>query len=208
MKTNKQTLIFGLFFLFILLLSLNVNSVGVSSPYWNDYPLYAQPGTVKEIMFVLQNYVGSEDISMKAEIEGDSSIIQLLDTNSIYDVPLGSETPIKAKITIPSDAKEGDSWDVGVKFTVTSKSIDNQPLSIGTAYVKSFKVIVGQGTTQENTQASSQNAQQEETSQKNSSNLTWLIIAIILVIIILILMFLKMKKSSKIKGEAEKENLE
>ena len=193
MKKNKLSWIFVIFLLITLLTSLNVDSVCVSSPYWDERPLYVQPGEVKEIIYLLQNNVGSEDVAMKAEVEGDSDIMQLIDTNNIYDVPLGSEVPVKAKITVPANAKAGDEWQVGVLFTVTSKSIENQPLTIGTAYSKGFKVIVQEESNLQDNQIV------PEGQEEKGSSLTWLFIAIIFIVIIT---FLMIKKSSRKDGDA------
>lgn len=140
---NKINLIFLEVLLFIII-SLNINAAGVSSPYWDENPMYVQPGEIKEFSYTLQNMVGNEDITLKAEIEAGSDIMEFVDEDNLYEVPFGrSDVVAKMKITVPKNAKEGDEWSVGVKFTTATQNVEGKPLAIGSAFSKGFKVIVG-----------------------------------------------------------------
>ena len=132
--------------LLILILAVNANAFGVSSPYWDERPLYVQPGEVKEFNYLLQNMVGNKDITIKTELEpGSEEIMELLSQNSVYQIPFGvNDIPVPVKINVPSDANTGKEWQVGVRFTTLAVSTENQPVAIGTAYSKGFKVIVGE----------------------------------------------------------------
>ena len=143
---NKKLFgIFGTFLLFIVLLSLNIDAVGVSAPHWDERPLYVRPGEVKEITYLLQNMIGDSGIKMKAELEGDTSIISFIDTYNIYDVPIGtSDKPVRVKITTPSDAQQGQEWQVGVRFSTILAEEEGKAVAIGTAFSKGFRVIVSQ----------------------------------------------------------------
>jgi len=85
----KNKIIITLFGIILLaMISFNVNAAGVSSPYWDDNPLYVYSGQVVEFQYTLQNMVGDQNLKMQATVEGDSSIISLIDSNTIYDVPI------------------------------------------------------------------------------------------------------------------------
>ena len=131
------------FVLFSFILVLNADAMGVSSPFWDENPMYAQSGEVREFRYLLQNMVGDDDIKIKAELESGTEIMKFLDENTIYDVPLGrSDIPVNMKIVVPENAKDGDSWQVGVKF-ITITEAKEGAVSIGIAYSKGFKVVVG-----------------------------------------------------------------
>ena len=51
-----------------ILLSYSVFAFGVSSPYWDENPLYLKPGETKEVTMILQNMVGEDDIKMTGEL--------------------------------------------------------------------------------------------------------------------------------------------
>jgi len=193
MKNKTKFGIFGVFLLLLIISSFNVSSSGVSSPYWDENPMYAQPDEVKEFSYTLQNMVGTENIQMKAETEGDKNIIHLVDTNTIYNVPIGSsDVKVPVKITVPKDAKEGDEFQVGVRFTAISEN-KGQPVTIGAAFSKGFKVIVGKPTpiVNENTNA--------EVGKSLLSNqvIGFLILVVILIILLFAIKYFHKKRENK-----------
>lgn len=137
---NKTKLII---FSIILLVTLSyfVNAFGVSSPYWDENPLYLQPGETKEIVMILQNMVGGEDITMIGNLNSGNEIAKITDESLTYEVPLGvSNVPVHLRITMPSNAKPGDEWQVGIEFKTIAPNTGG--VSIGGAISKGFKVIV------------------------------------------------------------------
>src|SRR3989344_48574 len=122
----KKIWIFGILLIIASLISaLNVNGAGVSSPYWDENSLYVKAGDVKEFSYLLQNMVGSEDMQMQVSLEGNSGIMQFAENKSIYDVPYGSsDIPVKMRVIIPENAKPGDEWQVGVRFTTISSNTE------------------------------------------------------------------------------------
>ncbi|MEK6906961.1 MAG: hypothetical protein AABW45_00360 [Nanoarchaeota archaeon] len=125
----------------LVILSYNVNSFGVSSPYWDENPLYVNPGEIKEITMVLQNMVGDQDMKVIADLDSGKEIASLLDKSTTYNVPLGSSSiPVKIKINVPENAKPGQEWQVGVSFKTIVESSGG--VGIGGAVSKGFKVIV------------------------------------------------------------------
>src|SRR3989344_3562730 len=124
----KNKIIITLFGIILLaMISFNVNAAGVSSPYWDDNPLYVYSGQVVEFQYTLQNIVGDQNLKMQATVEGDSSIISLIDSNTIYDVPFGrSDIPVNVKITVPSNAQMGQEWQVGLRFDTVESTVEGR----------------------------------------------------------------------------------
>ncbi len=56
----------------ILLIGL-ASAFGVGAPYWEDNPLVMERGTTKNVEINLQNMVGNDDVSVKAELKGGFS---------------------------------------------------------------------------------------------------------------------------------------
>ena len=128
-------------FILIATLGLNVNAFGVSSPYWDENPLYLNPGETKNVVMVLQNMVGGEDVTAIGELDSGKEIAVLTDQITTYTVLSGvSNVPVNLKITVPEDAKPGQEWQVGVSFKTIAPG--GGGVSIGTAVSKGFKVIV------------------------------------------------------------------
>ncbi len=194
MKKQKTLGILGIFLLLIVIFSFNVNSVGISAPYWDDNPLYVQPGETKEFTYLLQNVIGNQDVKIKAELEGDPSIIKFLDQNNLYDVPFGkNDIPVKVEIKVPQDSKPGQEWQVGVRFTTTSASTNGNQVTIGTTYSKGFKVIVNE--------LKIVPIAQNIKKGSSSNFLIYIILALILVGVMLIIYYSRKKKENINKNE-------
>ena len=193
----KNKIIITLFGIILLaMISFNVNAAGVSSPYWDDNPLYVYPGEVKEFSYTLQNMVGDKNLKMQATVEGDSSIISLIDSNTIYDVPLGrSDVAVKVKITVPSNAQIGQEWQVGLRFDTVESTVEGRPVSIGSAFSKGFKVIVGNPPSQE------ESISGQSSKPLLSENLTSLVILVVILIVLFVLIsYFHKKRNDKIKN--------
>jgi len=181
----RKIIILGIFLL--VMLSFNVNAFGVSSPYWDENPLYVSPGETKEVTMYIQNMVGNEDITMIAKASGNTEIFTILDSNTNYFVPAGaSNIPVHLKITIPVDAPPGKRWDVAVSFT-TAPSPTGGGVGISGAVVKGFPVILKEEA-------------KTTTTPKVSENLTGFIIlvAILIVLVILFKQFYKRKNNKNV----------
>src|SRR3989344_2666120 len=143
MEYNNMVKIYKIIFIITLfiLLSYSVFAFGVSSPYWDENPLYLKPGETKEVTMILQNMVGEDDIKMTGELNSGSEIAVLINPGIIYDVPLGSNNvPVNLRITVPEDAKPGKEWQVGVLFKTIADNTGGVGISGGIS--KGFKVIV------------------------------------------------------------------
>ncbi|MBX4212385.1 hypothetical protein KW787_02960 [Candidatus Pacearchaeota archaeon] len=141
MKQMRTYLAIGIF----LMMVASAAAAGVSSEYWkgaNEKPLYVSPGETKDISFTLQNMVGSDDVSFKAEIINGSSIARIIDTNQVYAVPIGTkDTKVNIRISIPQSAKIGDRYNVGASFSTLTGQESGQ-FKIGSAFEEYFDVIV------------------------------------------------------------------
>ncbi len=185
---NLKIIILSIFLL--VMLSLNVNAFGISSPYWDDNPLYVQPGETKEFSMSLQNMAGGEDIIMTAELNSGKEIATLTGQSTTYNVPLGSSNvPVYLKIIIPKDAKPKQEWQVGISFKTASKNTG--PVTIGGAVDKGFKVIISEPKT------TSESVNTKANKQIISSKLTGFLALVIVLIIILVLVSYFRKKRVK-----------
>ena len=183
-KSNKiKIIILSIFLLSIL--SYNVTAFGISSPYWDENPLTVHPGDVKEFNMILQNMVGDEDLTAEAKVNSGKDIMSILDQNTIYKVPLGSNNiPINLRVTVPQNAKPGQEFQVGV--SVKTIAGNNGGVSLGSAVDKGFKVKV--------IEQPKPSTQATKTSKINSS-----IAGFIILIIILVLLIFIVRKFHKVK---------
>jgi len=127
----------------IILISGNVLAFAVSSRYYEDNPLYLQPGESTETFFTLQNLAGTNDISLKAGIIVGENIVEITDNSDTYNVPLGEKAKVNLKITVPIDAKKGDMFPVTLMFT-TIVTENEGPIALGGSVGKGFNVVIGE----------------------------------------------------------------
>jgi len=137
---NKINLAFGIVFATLVLMN-TINASGIVSPYWKDYPLEMNFGETKIANFVLQNMVGNEDITVKAEIKQGADIASL--EKDIYTAKAGtSDTIIPVKITIPKDyGKSLQEIQLEVK---TIEAEQGGMITLGTGWTTSFNVIISE----------------------------------------------------------------
>ncbi len=121
MKKSKQVIIGGLFAFLIAFLMPFSLAFGVVNSYWDDMPLRLAPGESKTVFLGLQNMLGGEAMTLKAEITDDGGgIATLVDTNLDYLVPLGDEIGVPIRIEVPEDAKRGVTHMITTSFTQIS----------------------------------------------------------------------------------------
>ena len=155
----------------IIIASSLVSAFGVSTPYWDDNPLTAYRGSIKIVEINLQNMVGTDDVTVQAEITKGSEIASL--DNTRFVVKAGtSDTIAPLKITIPEEYVAGDKKPVEIEFkTVASES--SGMVSMGTGMVVGFDVLVT-------------DEPQKETSMKVI--ITWIAVGVIVVLTALTLL--------------------
>ena len=115
-RINKK-LVFGIGILSVILLLSYVSAFAVSSTYWSGNPLKISPGESTEITITLQNMAGSENITVRVSISEGSEIAEIINLSDKYSIPLGEMKSIPIKITIPEDAKIGNSYNVKLSVT-------------------------------------------------------------------------------------------
>jgi len=165
----------------ILLLISTVSAVAIGLPYWEGNPFIISPGQTGTVNLTIQNMVGEEDITMKAEIIQGNEIASL--KKDEYFVPITKEVQVPIKITIPSNATLNTTYKVKVSFkTITPSSEGGVTMGIG--IVSTFDVLVKEGV--------------KEQPKEKLETKTLIIISIIILIIIIIAIVLKKQKLKKI----------
>jgi len=173
---NKTNLTIAIF----LALALSASCVYAFGIAASNGPFTISPGETKTAYLWLQNLVGTEDITVKAEIKEGSEIASITGSNQ-YLVKLGTDnTEVPVKIQIPSDTALNTTYRVGIAFlTVTPGS--STGVAFGTGIEKSITVLV---------------VAEEEGKGVSISTTTIIIgIAVIILVIIIILVLLRKKKA-------------
>ena len=114
---NKIKLGFGLFIISLVMISL-VTAFGVTTHYWlPDKPLALYPGETKDVSLVLQNMVGDEDLTLKAQITEGNEIAELVNPDTEYFVPFGSkDVGVTIRVSIPEDITLESEYNIAVTF--------------------------------------------------------------------------------------------
>jgi len=159
-------------------------TVGVTSFYYDDNPLYVHAGETKEIAFVLQNNGEGTDAIVKVVPNQNMVVGEFVDEDLEYDVPLGSNgIQVPVIINIPENSQINDEWTVGAAFQIFYDSDGSEGgLQLSTTYMRDFKVIVGEKPVPSSVE--------EET----FSLLSLVYLLIILIIIIFVVKLLSRKK--------------
>jgi hypothetical protein len=140
-----KILVFGLCIVLLAALALMpfAEAYGASAPYWRTNPLDLMPGESHEFAFTLQNMVGGEDVTLKAEVKRGSEIAEIIDASNIYFVPYGSnDVLVNVLVTAPENAQSGEEYDVVLSFTRVNTD-DSGMLTLSTGMEKLFKVKIG-----------------------------------------------------------------
>ena len=165
----------------VLILSISfVSAVAIGLPYWEGHPFTISPGQTGTVNLIIQNMVGEEDITMKAEIIKEKEIASL--EQDEYFIPISGDAQVPIKITIPSNVTLNTTYKVKVSFkTITPSSEGGVTMGIG--IVSTFDVLVKEGVKEQ---------------PKEKLETKTLIIISIIVLIIIIAIVLKKQKLKKI----------
>ena len=166
-----------------LILSSLVSAFAVSSPFWDESPLEMDAGETANVVLLIQNMGSEDEINVNVGIDHGEEVAEMADGNNIYAVPGGEKKEVIVKITTPDDAKPGDRYDVGFRFT---SGAEGGGFGLGTSIVKEFDVVI-----------------KEEKKGKPGTEgfeipLWAIIIGIILVLIIIIVIILKRRNTAQI----------
>lgn len=163
-----KTKYFTGFVLAMFLVSL-VSAFGVSSPYWGDNPLQIYRGETKVVNLNLQNMVGSDDVTLRAEVTQGADIASL--SEDTYTVPIGiSDVVVPLKIRLDRDSPSASSVEVQFKTVATD---DDGIVTLGTGMVVGFQVV--------------------EVEREGLSTIAWTIIGLA-VILVVVIVFLRKKR--------------
>ena len=189
MKFKKEMIILS----FLLLIPL-VSGFGITSMYWPGNPLVLEPGQTVDVTLLLQNMVGDEDVTLRAEIEEGKEIAELIDPNLDYLVPFGKkDVSVNIKISIPEDVIVGKEYNVVVSF---KQIIPNEArtLQLTSAIKKTIPIkIVGEGGVQEPEKPPvSVTAVTGE--GKVSSEDSYILVGVLFVVLVIIFLILKRRK--------------
>jgi hypothetical protein len=182
----KTINIISAFVLAILAVS-TVSALAVGSPYWknipstDDNPLYLTPGASAIVQFTLQNMVGQDDVTLRAQITKGIDMAVIADSSNNYLVPFGdNNVPVNIKVTAPITAKPGDKYNVSVSFTSVTKAKAGQ-FMLGSAIEKSFDVVIPATTAQ--------------AAQPANTLWIWLVTAIVVIAALILLVRRRRKKN-------------
>lgn len=161
----------------IIILSISfVSAVAIGLPYWEGHPFIISPGQTGTANLIIQNMVGEDDITMKAEIIQGNEIASL--EKNEYFIPISKDAQVPIKITIPSNATLNTTYKVKISFkTVTPSSEGGVTMGIG--IISTFDVLVKGGV--------------EEQPKEKLETKTLIIIGIIVLIIIIVIVLKKQK---------------
>lgn len=173
----------------MLSLSL-VIAAGVTSPYWDQRPLTMYPGEIKEIEYGLQNMVGDEDLTFKAEIISGKEFANIIDEKNIYIVPAGTkDIKVKVRIIVPQSKLIGEKYDIGLGVTQVQSEQEAGQFRLGSAFETHFDLMI----TEKPKPAPSQPVTEKET---KTTDITWIFIGAIILIIIVIIIIIKRKRKN------------
>lgn len=136
---------FLLLSIFLMVLSsFNVLGFAVTSYYWNEKPLFLNPGETKSVQaFGLQNMAGDEDIYVKVNQVSGFTIASITDKSDIYGVPLGrKDVFVNVEINIPKDAKIGETHEIAATFKESSDKGDGN-IRFTSGMQSSIFIVVG-----------------------------------------------------------------
>ena len=120
-----------------------VSAFGAGAPYWSENPLYLEAGESENVVLKLQNMVGDEDVTLRAEVTRGGEVVSLTDSNLDYLVPSKTkDVPVNLRIEVPADAEEGVFYPVSVSFTQVAEE-EGRMVRFQGAIIKTFDVIVG-----------------------------------------------------------------
>ena len=142
-RGNKKNIVFLAVLLSLFLFTTLAGAFGVSTPYWNDNPLKMAPGESTIVNLTLQNMVGDDDVTLKAEITNNGQgIASLVNPNEVYLVPLGSDNVnVQVRVTIPEDYAIGGVRKVEISFLEVSGEGSGM-VSVSGGFTNNFPVNV------------------------------------------------------------------
>jgi len=195
MRNGKSLL---LAFCLVLTLTSVVSAFGVSTPYWKENPLNMAPGESATVTLVLQNMIGTEDVTLRASFTDDGNGVALLvDENLDYYVPLGrDDVAVPIKINIPEDEQKGGIRNIKLLFTQVAT--DNSGLvSVVGGFTADFPINIV-----DVEESSFYVAPAETSGLKMSVFWIWIVSLIVILVIVIIIVLRKKESGSVVAGSS------
>lgn len=190
MISYKKPLRTGIFLVLLLFICTFVSAFGVGSAYHKDNPLKLSAGESVEVNFNLQNMAEPEDINFQVSIIKGSELIGIINPQESYFLPVGGSVDVKAKVTLPIDAKVGDVYPVEITFTTITEG-ESGTFGFGSSVGRSFDVIVVPKVVEKKEEI-------PEVSKEKGVKLTPYLIGVgILILILIIFLIIKYVKKKK-----------
>ena len=137
-KMIKSVSMFGMF---ILLISF-ASAFAVSSRYWEENPLLANPGETVEFFVVLQNIAGEGgDVEVEGLFSKGGDITKFTSESNIYSVPFGEKVNVNMSVTIPEDVILNETIEIIVAFKIISSG-DGEQFGLGSSIEREIPVKV------------------------------------------------------------------
>jgi hypothetical protein len=143
-KTNKKReMMFGICIVLVLSFMSFISAFSVAMPYMENKQLYLYPGSTTDLQFILHDSGGTENINARVTIIEGSEIIEIIDSSNIYVVipGPGKHTPVNFRITIPENARIGDSYHIKLGFAAEAGA---GSFAFGSEIEQNFDVIIGE----------------------------------------------------------------
>ncbi len=206
-KFNKEIGIMLLTLLLIILVSEVVFAFSVSRPHMekdsegNPYILLS-PGETTGMTFVLQNGGGATSaLTVRADLIEGSEVIEITDSENIYNIPAGERVDVNALISIPENAQIGDSYNIAVGFATLGGGAAGS-FTFQSAIQQKFKIIVGEVVEEAPPEVpGEQPGLQPEATTK--PNIFWIVIAFVIALVVLVVFFATRKKNKEIAKSAK-----
>ena len=142
MKLTKNSILLLTISLLVLIIIPAAYSWGVSSPYWKSHPMRIAPGETIDFNLTLQNMVDNYTITVKVDMIDENGIAELMDTNTVYDIPFGrKDIGVPISVTMLKQVTVGDKYEFRVRF----RTVTYDPgggVSIGIGYDRIIPVVV------------------------------------------------------------------
>ncbi len=193
------------FFTILAILIIGIPTImalGVSSPYWKDNPLKMAPGQVKEISFSLTNSPTEETEKASISLLEGKEITEIISGLNYTVSPGSTDTKVILKISIPSSAKIGNSYNITL-FIKSSPTKEEGTVKLSIGYKASFPVLIVESS--ESTQ--DVKAPAAEIEKKKSSVFLILIPSFIIIIAIIIVIFVLKRKKVSLNNENLNNNI-
>ncbi len=189
---NKDNLHLARMTGFVLAAALFISLVSAFGVVTYGDPVKVKPGESIELQFSLQNMVGDADYNVASQISAEEGIeLALLDNKNVYEVPLGSEVPIRFKVSVPGGAEIGKSYIVSATFTASPSGGDG-PLSLQSAV--GTKVIILISDASDDTSKITPPIYEKEKAKSSSSTTLIILVLVLIAVLIAIYVYASRKK--------------